>query len=81
MFDFKEKIKSYAFWLSSVSIIAIIIQSVMARMGKKIEHPVIAEILTAALGLLALTGVFAAPAQEEEGAPKDENKKDDDMEI
>jgi uncharacterized membrane protein len=72
----KEKIHSYSFLVSGISVVLLIANFLSDYLGFKIDIPHLSEILTSLLGLAVLTGFVTKPEEEKE--PEEAEKKDDD---
>ncbi|MDE6473548.1 MAG: hypothetical protein K2L70_00405 [Clostridia bacterium] len=75
----KEKLKSYEFWVSVVSAVMVVLQSI----SLKFDLPYIQEVVMGFLGVLAVAGIVkkkAPPTDEpsESEPPQDEQEKDGD---
>lgn len=60
MKNFKEKLKSYGFWLSLSGAVVIFLQA----LGLKIEKPVIDGIVNAFCGILVVLGIISKSDKE-----------------
>ena len=67
----KAKLKSYEFWVSVVSAIMVVLQSISI----KFDLPYIQETVMGFLGILAVAGIIKKKEKNEEDTQKQENKE------
>ena len=68
----KEKLKSYNFWLSVISAILVALSSI----NGELNIPYIDKVLTAVLGVFAVSGIVSKPKNQEtiENQPQDDEE-------
>lgn len=69
----KEKLRSYNFWLSVISAILVALSTI----NGELNIPYIDKVLTAVLGVFAVSGIVSKPKNQE----TDENPQDDEGNI
>ena len=72
----KEKLKSYEFWVSVISAVLVVLQT----MSTKIDIPHVTEVMTAFLGALCVAGILKktkAKDEEASGTANSEEVKND----
>lgn len=66
----KDKLKSYEFWVSVISAVLVVLQT----MSMKIDVPHITEITTAFLGALSVAGILKKSKAQDDEAVEDTDK-------
>ncbi|MGN0771840.1 MAG: hypothetical protein ACI4MI_04575 [Christensenellales bacterium] len=71
----KEKLKSYNFWLSVISAILVALSAI----NGELNIPYIDKVLTAVLGVFAVSGIVSKPKTDEENSQDngEENKTEE----
>ena len=70
-----KKTKTYAFWMSVLSALALVVVQILSIFGINISSQQVTEIISGALGVLVVAGILIGPIKEEDDEPSDEDEK------
>ena len=67
-----KKTKTYAFWMSVLSAILLVVVQILSIFGINIKTQEITEIISGILGVLVVAGILIGPIKEEDEEKEDE---------